>query len=125
MSDEITLTLPRDPGFQPVAHLVLGGLAARLGLTIENLEDLQLALESLLDRNGAPDGEVTTLMTVRDDELQLRVGPLQADLLDEIESEHENGGDDIDLRCVLESAVDDVHVDGAWVSLTKRIAGAG
>jgi hypothetical protein len=125
MSDEITLTLPRDPGFQPVAHLVLGGLAARVGLTIENLEDAQLALNSLLDRNGAPDGEVTMLMTVRDDDLQLRIGPLQPDLLDEIESDDENGGDEIDLRRVLESAVEDVHVDGAWVCLTKRIAGAG
>ena len=30
--DEITLTIPRDPSFHEVAHLVLGGVAARLDL---------------------------------------------------------------------------------------------
>ena len=53
MADEITLTLPREPDFQSVAHLVLGGLAARLNLTLENLEDLQLALTALLARGDA------------------------------------------------------------------------
>ena len=38
--DEITLTLPRQRDFHRVAHLVLGGLAVRLELTIETLEDL-------------------------------------------------------------------------------------
>ena len=55
MSDEITLTIPRDAEFHRVAHLVLGGLAVRLDLTIENLEDLQLALDAILartDRRG-------------------------------------------------------------------------
>jgi hypothetical protein len=42
--DEITLTLPRDREFHRVAQLVLGGLAVRLELTIEMLEDLQLGL---------------------------------------------------------------------------------
>ena len=50
MADEVTLTLPREPEFQRVAHLVLGGLAVRLNLTIENLEDMQIALDSLLER---------------------------------------------------------------------------
>ncbi len=50
MADEITLTLPRAPEFQRVAHLVLGGLAVRLNLTVEHLEDLQLALDAVLDR---------------------------------------------------------------------------
>ena len=36
-SDEITLTLPRDREFHRIAHLVLGGLALRLELTIETL----------------------------------------------------------------------------------------
>ena len=48
MTDEIVLTLPRDREFHGVAHLVVGGLGSRLDLTIEHLEDLQLALEALL-----------------------------------------------------------------------------
>ena len=54
--------LPREPEFQRVAHLVLGGLAVRLNLTIENLEDMQIALDSLLDRE---DGDGTPAITVR------------------------------------------------------------
>ncbi len=50
MPDEITLTIPRDPGFHGVAFLVLGGLASRLGLTVENFADLEIALNSILDR---------------------------------------------------------------------------
>ena len=56
-ADEITLTLPRAPEFQRVAHLVLGGLAARLNLTVESLEDLQLALDAVLDRMDPSAGE--------------------------------------------------------------------
>ena len=41
MTDEIKLILPAQEDFHPVAHLVVGGLAARLELTYEQLEDLQ------------------------------------------------------------------------------------
>jgi len=58
--DEIALTLPADEAFSGVAHLVLGGLAVRLGLTVEILEDLELALVTCasaavvsLDRSSA------------------------------------------------------------------------
>src|SRR5438067_687139 len=58
MDDEITLTLPRGPDYQTVAHLVLSGLATRLDLTLEHLEDLQLALGAVLAR-GDPQSDVT------------------------------------------------------------------
>ena len=45
-ADEITLALPRERPFFGVAHLVLGGLAVRLDLGFEQLEDLQVALTS-------------------------------------------------------------------------------
>ena len=119
MSDEITLTIPREPDFHRVAHLVLGGLAVRLNLTIENLEDLELALDSILARTDPASGDVTVAMALHDGELETRVGPLTSRLLDEIERDP-NGG--LSLRRVLESTVDDVHVDGHWVRLTKRVA---
>src|ERR1700759_2248552 len=107
MADEITLTLPREPDFQRVAHLVLGGLAVRLDLTIENLEDLELALDAILDRTEPDAGDITVQMALRDGELETSVGPLTMRLLDEIEQE-QNGA--LSLRRVLESTVDDVHV---------------
>ncbi len=78
MADEITLTLPRAPEFQRVAHLVLGGLAVRLNLTVESLEDLQLALDAVLDRLDPATGEVTVRMSLRDGELETLHRPAPA-----------------------------------------------
>jgi hypothetical protein len=122
VADEITLTIPRDGDFHRVAHLVLGGLAVRMDLTVENLEDLQIALDSILGRSELEDGEITVRMALRDGALETRVGPLPASVLDEIEREQDSA---LSLRRVLDSTVDDVHVDGDSVSLTKKVAAEG
>jgi hypothetical protein len=122
VTDEITLTLPRDADFHRVAHLVLGGLAVRMDLTVENLEDLQIALDSILGRSELEAGDITVRMALRDGALETRVGPLPAKVLDEIEREQNN---ELSLRRVLESTVDDVHVDGDSVRLTKKVAAGG
>ena len=70
MSDEIVLTLPEHDEFRNVAHLVVGGLAVRLNLTFENLEDVQVALEGLLARAA---GEVTVAVRLDDGGLAARV----------------------------------------------------
>ena len=120
MADEITLTLPREPAFQSVAHLVLGGLATRLNLTLENLEDLQLALTALLARgDGGAATAVTVRMTIHDDALQIVVGPLDRKVLDAVDR---GARDELDIRRVLESTVDDILVDGDSVRLTKQVA---
>jgi len=120
MPDEITLTLPREPDFQSVAHLVLGGLAARLNLTLENLENLQLALTALLGRDERADSPpVTVRMTIHDDSLEIVVGPLDRKILDAVDR---GAKDEIDVRRVLEATVDDIHVDGESVRLTKQVA---
>ena len=119
MVDEITLTLPRDADFHRVAHLVLGGLAVRMDLTVENLEDLQIALDSILGRSELEAGDITVRMALRDGALETCVGPLPATVLDEIEREQ---GNELSLRRVLDSTVDDVHVDGNIVRLTKKVS---
>ncbi len=119
MTDEITLTIPRDVDFHGVAHLVLGGLAVRMDLTVENLEDLQIALDSLLGLSELEPGEITVRMALRDGALEACVGPLPASVLDEIERDQD---DALSLRRVLDSTVDDVHVDGDTVRLTKKVS---
>jgi anti-sigma regulatory factor (Ser/Thr protein kinase) len=113
--DQITLTLPRDREFHRVAHLVLGGLALRLDLTIETLEDLQLALSAVLDRSAA-NGDVTVTMTLRDGTLETRIGPVH--LAEELARDE---GDKLDLRRILWTVVDDVQVDGEHVRLIKNV----
>ena len=61
MNDEIVLTLPRERRFYDVAYLVVSGLGARLNLTMDNLADLQLALDGLLPRRETS-GEVTAVV---------------------------------------------------------------
>ena len=76
MSDEITLTIPRERDFLSVAHLVLGGVGVRLNLTYEVLEDLQLALDAILERDREP-GDVTIALRVGMNTIEAEVGPLR------------------------------------------------
>ena len=121
VTDEITLTIPRDRALYGVAHLVLGGLGIRLNLTIENLEDLEIALDAVLD--SARDGEnVTIAMRVGDGAIQTRIGPMNDGIRGELEQE---GGDGVGLRRILDAVVDGVEVEsddrGDWVRLTKAV----
>jgi anti-sigma regulatory factor (Ser/Thr protein kinase) len=118
--DEITLTLPQEREFHRVAHLVLGGLALRLELTIETLEDLQLALSAILDR-AKGDGEVTVSMSLHDGMLETSVGPV--DLSNELAGDEDD--QTLSLRRILWTVVDDVQVEGDHVRLVKRVARNG
>jgi anti-sigma regulatory factor (Ser/Thr protein kinase) len=115
--DEISLTLPADDAFRRVAHLVLGGLAVRLELTYETLEDIELALDTLLERSGDRD-EVTVRVRVDADELRAVVGPFEAEVLRELGQE---AGDRLSLRRILDAVCDRVEVADGHVQLTKRI----
>ena len=123
MTDEITLTIPRERALYNVAHLVLGGLGIRMNLTIERLEDLQLALEAVLER--APEGqEVTIAMRLAEGEMQTRIGPMTDGARVELAAEE---GDDVGLRRILGALVDRVEVEsderGDWVKMTKTLEG--
>ena len=119
--DTITLTLPPDREFQRVAHLVLGGLAVRLNLTLEALEDLQLALDGLLD-SGSAEEEVTLELSVVGGAIEASVGPFRAGT---VRHALETESDGVGLRRVLDTVVDRVEIDDRdgveWVQLTKRI----
>ena len=122
-ADEISLTLPADEAFHRVAHLVVGGLAVRLDLTFENLEDLELALDALLERSGGSDA-VTVRVRVLDGELQTIIGPFTS-----VRAELEEGREDsLNLRRILETVCDRVEIaerdGGQWVELVKRVESA-
>jgi hypothetical protein len=117
--DEISLTLPADDAFRRVAHLVLGGLAVRLDLTYESLQDLELAVDALFERCG-DDGEVTLRVRVEGDELRTVMGPFAPDALREL---NEEAADALDLRRILTAVCDRFEVTDGWVELTKRLDG--
>jgi anti-sigma regulatory factor (Ser/Thr protein kinase) len=122
MSDVVTLTLPREHEFFGVAHLVLGGLAARLELTYDVLDDVTTAIDELLERREAMD-DVTVSVRIDDDVLHAAVGPFSGRVADELRAP----GDGLGLRRVLETVVDAVDLrerdGGQWVELTKTTRG--
>jgi hypothetical protein len=120
IADEICLTLPGDDAFHSVAYLVLGGLAARLNLTFEDLEDLELALDALLER--ASDGRDVTLRVLVDEgELRTIVGPFSS-VREDLE---EGAAGSLNLGRILGAVCDSVEIedrdDSQWVVLTKRL----
>ena len=124
-SDEIRLTMPRERPYYGVAHLVLGGVAARVDLTIEHLEDLELALDGLLDRHDGGE-EVTLTLRVVDSGLRAEIGPFGDQLRSELEGDP---GESLSLRRLLDAVVDEYEVDersdGSWIELRKGIGANG
>ncbi len=122
MTNEITLTLPGERPFHPIAHLVLGGLAVRHDLTWEKLEDLQLVLAELLEQSDE-EGEVTVCLDVVGDELEAAVGPFSAHALEQELAGDRNGG--VGLARVLETVADSWEVvdrgGGRWIELKKQV----
>ena len=78
-ADEITLRLPRERPFFGVAHLVVGGLAARLDLSFEQLEDLQVAIGELLEQHET-EREITVSVRVENETIHALVGPFDGSL---------------------------------------------
>ena len=124
MTDVVTLQLPRERDFFGVAHLVLGGLAARLNLTVDVLDDVTTAIDELLARRELI-SDVTVSVRVDDNALVAEVGPFGADVTHDLSAQEEGLG----LGRVLRTMVDAVAVeerDGAqWVVLTKKLETAG
>jgi hypothetical protein len=75
--DTIELTVPAERRFLGVVNLVLGGLGSRLDLPFERIDDLQLAVDSVLAQgDSSVSGTLTVEVAVDDSRLAVRVGPL-------------------------------------------------
>ena len=121
MSDEITLVVPAQEDFRPIVHLVIGGLAVRLDLTMDALEDLQVALDAMLARRD-DEGDVVVRVVFDDQVMRATVGPLPSAILEDIERD----GNELGLRRVLETVCETFELEErngeAWVELTKQTA---
>lgn len=122
-ADRVTLRLPREHSFLSVAHLVVGGLAVRLNLNFDQLEDLQVALAELLEQHESDD-EITITVQLVGDVMEVELGPFDETLTAEL-ARADGGDDDVGLRRVLQTVVDEVDVgerDGKpWIVLRKRV----
>jgi hypothetical protein len=121
MIDEIRLTIPRERALYGIAHLVVSGVGIRLKLTIEHLEDLQLALDAVLERARESE-DVTIALRVKDGEIETAIGPLRDGIRNELEA---TAGEEVGLRRILDTLVDRVDLapgeGGDWMTLTKAV----
>jgi len=117
--EEFVVTIPRERPFGTIAGLVLGGVAARHELTLDVLDDLQLALETLLDRSK-DERQVSVILRVASGTVETSVGPFRLEEVEELERETDES---LCLRRLLDTVVDSVCLsdreDGCWVELRK------
>jgi len=121
--DMVEITIPRERDFSIVAELVVGGIAARHDVTLDVLDDLQLALGSLLEHAEDDEGVITVQLRVGSDAIDVSVGPVGERTVAELER---HGGAMLGLRRLLDTTVEDVSLSsrdgGTWVDLHRRFA---
>lgn len=131
MSDTVSLSFPRDSRYYAVARLVVGGMAAPLEMSYDALDDLQLAISSLLDHedlalDGAGQGgDVRLRLEVDDSQLVAALGSFATGSLDRAFERSAQQGGEMGLQRLLDTIVDEVNVsgedDGEWITLTKNV----
>jgi hypothetical protein len=126
MSDTIRLEVPASASYFPVVRMVVGGAAARVDLRIDQLQDLQMALEELLCAAHGLDeaSRYAVVADVADRCLTVRAGPFKSGELRDMlvrDADH----DSFDLTHLLAHMVHslDVHDDGDgfWVAIVVRL----
>lgn len=99
-----TVELPSEV-YVGVARLVTSGVASRFDLGYEDVDDLQLATETLLHVAFGSSGAVTVAIESDDSALYVVVGPVAPNLL---RRRLLDGYESLELRVVLEQLVDGV-----------------
>lgn len=121
----VTLTIPGERRFIAIARLFVGGLAARLDLGYETMDDLQLALESVL-RKAELGGTVTLEAHLEGDGVSLLAGPFGSDPLETAVGQAETLELERLLAALVAGAESIPRDDGCWLRLDVRIpAGSG
>jgi hypothetical protein len=115
--DVVSLELPAENAVMPVVRMVVGGMATRVDLSLDELEDLYLAVETVL--GAVPkthgDGRYSIHLDTPDETIHIKIGPYRRDELDRV----------LEDACIqLMKRVVDIHVAGegeqAHVLITKR-----
>ena len=126
MTQAIELRIPNERPFHGVARLVVGGLAARHNLSYEALEDLQLALVTVLEGDAySTAAEIRVELEVTDEAIAMAIGPLNGEA---VRADLEQSSDgDLGLGRLLGTLVEDAWVeareDGDWLRFSKRVRG--
>lgn len=110
----VTVEVPRTSRYLPVVRIVAGGMVARLGISYDGLEDLQLAMDSVLAAAGpSPDPLVVAFEQSDGEDLTAALGPFSDHALHGLLTAPAARPDaPLGLSRVLASLTDGHEVDG-------------
>ena len=108
MTDTIHLTFPAKDSFRGVPSLVLGGVGSRLDIPFERMDDLQLAVLSMLDASVGEDASVE--IEAEDERVAVSVGPLRSDAA-------EDNGLDLVLRRLTDGVASGRRGGDVWLTV--------
>jgi hypothetical protein len=112
VADRIDLVAPPGEAWEPVIRLVLGGIAERLHLGFDELDDLQLAVERLLAEAGDSSSPVSLSFELGERGVRTRIGGLQERAVaDALQGPQPPG--ELTLKRILETVVDSFGVEEA------------
>lgn len=72
--EKVSIRIPASPAYLHVVRLVASGLAARVGFTLEDIEDLKIGVDELaayMTGTQGRDGSLEVTFTVYDDRLEI------------------------------------------------------
>jgi len=132
-SDIIVLRAPRGKGTLPVMRVVIGGVASRHALSVDRLDDIELALETLLREEPDEGNDLTLAVSVVGETFKVALGGLSSQVVRQTLSGTESidsGRDGLSdvLRMLMDSLVDGYRTaDGPTarsftVEMEKRIS---
>ncbi|HEX8053376.1 MAG TPA: hypothetical protein VF517_10315 [Thermoleophilaceae bacterium] len=108
--DRIELTTPVGRAWEAVVRMVLGGIADRLDLGFDQLDDLQLAVERLL-AEGDPRDPVSLSFELTEGGVRARIGPLRDTALAEALQGPEPPPGVLTLPRILSTVVDSYGIE--------------
>ena len=123
--ETVELQTPVGRDWGAVVRLVLGGIGDRLDLGIDELDDLQLAVERLLAEAGAQ-RSVKLSFELSDGRVRTHVGPLAEATIAEALQDPKPPPGELTLRRILATVVDSyglehVEDEGLYVRLEKEV----
>jgi hypothetical protein len=122
MTEELVLTLPNDERFFALARLVVGGFASQRDLPYDLMDDLQLAVETVLPRAADAGATVTLRVEPRDHGIAVLVSPVDTAALASSGSGLESGFGLEKVLAALLTSVEVVTVDGEeWLQLAQSL----
>jgi len=130
VADTIRLEVTATPAALPVVRMVLGGVATRVDLSLDEIDDLYVAVEELLSAAAVSGEDPRHQLTIEivDDGVTVNVGPFRSSGLRARLTGEKHAGE-FDLQTVMRGVVQSVEVCAApddcyCVVFAKRRGGA-